>query len=123
MFHYPTEISSAASFIASAKARDKLLLRIGVEWQRYSFDPDPQAPVQESLKGCLLLSWETPDSFSKRVGQFRWCNQDNGAKLPQLMGFHPLPGQQGRYAKQYFPHPFDQRQRQRDVAAHAGQAG
>ena len=60
---------------------------------------------------------------SNRVGQFRWCNQANGARSPQLMGFHPLPGQQGRHAKQYFPHPFDQRQRECDVTAHAGQTG
>jgi len=28
---------------------------------------------------------------SNPVGQSRWWNGGNGASLPQLMGFHPLP--------------------------------
>jgi Domain of unknown function (DUF6268) len=50
-----SEISSLASFILSAQVHDKALLRIGVEWQRYSFDPgDAQAPVPDSIQGLDL---------------------------------------------------------------------
>jgi Domain of unknown function (DUF6268) len=45
------EISSSASFILSAQVRDNALLRLGVEWQRYSFDPSLQAPIPDSLQG------------------------------------------------------------------------
>ena len=31
-----------------------MLLRLGVEWQRYSFDPEAQAPVPDSLQGLDL---------------------------------------------------------------------
>jgi hypothetical protein len=46
-----SEISSSASFILSAQVRDNALLRLGVEWQRYSFDPSLQAPIPDSLQG------------------------------------------------------------------------
>src|SRR3984893_12313516 len=49
-----TEISSSASFVLSAQVRDTVLLRLGVEWQRYSFDPEAQAPVPDSLQGLDL---------------------------------------------------------------------
>src|ERR1700722_14176339 len=39
-----TEISSSASFILSTQVRDTVLLRLGVEWQWYSFEPPAQAP-------------------------------------------------------------------------------
>jgi hypothetical protein len=46
-----SEISSSASFVLSAQVRDTVLLRLGVEWQRYSFDPEARAPVPDSLQG------------------------------------------------------------------------
>jgi hypothetical protein len=49
-----TEISSSASFVLSAQVRDTALLRLGVEWQRYSFEPDAQAPVPDSVQGLDL---------------------------------------------------------------------
>jgi hypothetical protein len=49
-----TEISSSASFVLSAQVRDTVLLRLGVEWQRYSFDPEARAPVPDSLQGIDL---------------------------------------------------------------------
>jgi Domain of unknown function (DUF6268) len=49
-----TEISSSASFVLSAQVRDNALLRIGVEWQRYSFEPEAQAPVPDSVQGLDL---------------------------------------------------------------------
>ena len=49
-----TEISSSASFVLSAQIRDTALLRLGVEWQRYSFDPEERAPVPDSLQGLDL---------------------------------------------------------------------
>jgi len=49
-----TEIDSSASIVLSAQVRDTVLLRLGVEWQRYSFDPAARAPVPESLQGLDL---------------------------------------------------------------------
>jgi hypothetical protein len=49
-----TEISSSASFVLSAQIRDTALLRLGVEWQRYSFDPEERAPVPDSIQGLDL---------------------------------------------------------------------
>jgi Domain of unknown function (DUF6268) len=49
-----TEISSSASFVLSAQIRDTALLRLGVEWQRYDFDPEARAPVPDSLQGLDL---------------------------------------------------------------------
>src|ERR1700730_4606943 len=49
-----TEISSSASFVLSAQVRDTVLLRLGGEWQRYSFDPEARSPVPDSLKGLDL---------------------------------------------------------------------
>jgi hypothetical protein len=48
------EISSSASFVLSAQVRDTVLLRLGVEWQRYSFNPEARAPVPDSLQGLDL---------------------------------------------------------------------
>jgi hypothetical protein len=49
-----SEISSSASFVLSAQVRDTVLLRLGVEWQRYSFDPESRSPVPDSLQGLDL---------------------------------------------------------------------
>src|ERR1700719_2894721 len=51
------EISSSASFVLSTQVRDTVLLRLGVEWQRYSLDPEAQAPVPDSLQGLGLTGW------------------------------------------------------------------
>jgi hypothetical protein len=49
-----TEISSSASFVLSTQVRDTVLLRLGVEWQRYSFEPEARAPVPDSMQGLDL---------------------------------------------------------------------
>jgi hypothetical protein len=49
-----TEISSSASIVLSTQVRDTVLLRLGVEWQRYSFEPEAQAPVPDSIQGLDL---------------------------------------------------------------------
>lgn len=49
-----TEISSSASFVLSTQVRDTFLLRLGVEWQRYSFSPEAQAPIPDSVQGLDL---------------------------------------------------------------------
>jgi Domain of unknown function (DUF6268) len=49
-----TEISSSASFVLSAQVRDTVLLRLGVEWQRYSFAPSARDPVPDSVQGLDL---------------------------------------------------------------------
>src|SRR3982074_1357822 len=36
-----TEIRSAAGIVLSAQLNRQSLLRLGFQWQRYSFDPDP----------------------------------------------------------------------------------
>jgi hypothetical protein len=53
-FGHITEINSSASFVLSAQVRDTVLLRLGVEWQRYSFDPAARAPIPDSLQGLNL---------------------------------------------------------------------
>jgi hypothetical protein len=49
-----TEISSSASFVLSTQVRDTVLLRLGVEWQRYSFSPAARDPVPDSVQGLDL---------------------------------------------------------------------
>src|ERR1700722_9676621 len=49
-----SEISSSASFVLSAQVRDTMLLRLGVKWQRCSFDPESRSPVPDSLQGLDL---------------------------------------------------------------------
>jgi hypothetical protein len=49
-----TEISSSADFVLSAQVRDTVLLRLGVEWERYSFDPSLQAAIPDSVQGLDL---------------------------------------------------------------------
>ena len=49
-----SEINSLASFVLSAQVRDNALLRLGVEWQRFSFDPEEAAPVPDSIQGLDL---------------------------------------------------------------------
>jgi Domain of unknown function (DUF6268) len=49
-----TEISSSASFVLSTQVRDTVLLRLGVEWQRYSFAPAARDPVPDSVQGLDL---------------------------------------------------------------------
>jgi Domain of unknown function (DUF6268) len=45
-----TEIASLAKFVLSAQVRDTALLRLGVGWLGYFFNPDPKAPIPESLQ-------------------------------------------------------------------------
>jgi hypothetical protein len=50
-----TEISSSAGVVVSAQVHDQSLLRLGVQWQRYSFDPDPNVPIPDSIQGVNLV--------------------------------------------------------------------
>jgi Domain of unknown function (DUF6268) len=50
-----SEISSSAGLVVSRQIRDSLLLRLGVAWQRYSFDPDSRAPIPDSFQGLNLV--------------------------------------------------------------------
>jgi hypothetical protein len=45
-----TEIASSAKFVLSAQVRDTALLRLGVGWLGYFFNPEPKAPIPESLQ-------------------------------------------------------------------------
>jgi hypothetical protein len=50
-----TEISSSADFVLSAQVTDTALLRLGVEWQRYGFDPSSsRAAIPDSVQGLDL---------------------------------------------------------------------
>ncbi len=49
-----SEIASSADFILSAQVKDSILLRLGVEWQRYSFDPSLRAAIPDSVQGLDL---------------------------------------------------------------------
>jgi hypothetical protein len=50
-----TEISSSAGIVMSTQVSRSALLRLGVQWQRYSFDPDPNAPIPDSFQGLNLV--------------------------------------------------------------------
>jgi hypothetical protein len=45
-----TEITSSAKFVLSAQVRDTALLRLGVGWLGYFFNPEPKAPIPDSLQ-------------------------------------------------------------------------
>jgi hypothetical protein len=45
-----TEIASSAKFVLSAQVRDTALLRLGVGWLGYFFNPESAAPIPESLQ-------------------------------------------------------------------------
>jgi hypothetical protein len=45
-----TEIASSAKFVLSAQVRDTVLLRLGIGWLGYFFNPEPQAPIPQSLQ-------------------------------------------------------------------------
>lgn len=45
-----TEITSSAKFVLSAQVRDTALLRLGVGWLGYFFDPEPKAPIPDTLQ-------------------------------------------------------------------------
>jgi hypothetical protein len=50
-----TEISSSAGVVVSTQLNSQSLLRLGVQWQRYSFDPDPHVPIPDSVQGVNLV--------------------------------------------------------------------
>jgi hypothetical protein len=50
-----TEISSFAGVVLSTQVSRSALLRLGVQWQRFSFDPDPTAPIPDSVQGLNLV--------------------------------------------------------------------
>jgi hypothetical protein len=50
-----SEIGSSAGVVVSTQFRNLSLLRLGVQWQRYSFDPDPNAPIPDSIQGLNLV--------------------------------------------------------------------
>jgi hypothetical protein len=45
-----TEITSSAKFVLSAQIKDTALLRLGVGWLGYFFNPAPKAPIPDSLQ-------------------------------------------------------------------------
>jgi hypothetical protein len=81
-----SEITSLASFILSAQVQDKILLRLGVEWQWFSFDPQQAtAPVPDSVQGldlaigadlqvspAILLRIEAHPGFYGQGGNLSW---------------------------------------------------
>ncbi len=50
-----TEISSSAGVVVSTQLNSQSLLRLGFQWQRYSFDPDPHVPIPDSIQGVNLV--------------------------------------------------------------------
>jgi hypothetical protein len=50
-----TEISSSAGVVVSTQLNSQSLLRLGLQWQRYSFDPDPHVPIPDSIQGVNLV--------------------------------------------------------------------
>jgi Domain of unknown function (DUF6268) len=50
-----TEISSSAGVVVSTQLNSQSLLRLGVQWQRYSFDPDPHVPIPDSIQEVNLV--------------------------------------------------------------------
>ncbi len=50
-----SEIEASFGAISSYQLTDKFLLRLGAEWERFSFDPDRSAPVPETLEDVNLV--------------------------------------------------------------------
>jgi Domain of unknown function (DUF6268) len=50
-----TEIEASFDAIAAYQVNDKFILRLGAEWQRFSFDPNRSAPVPETLENVNLV--------------------------------------------------------------------
>jgi hypothetical protein len=48
------EFDSTLNVVASNQISQNILLRFGMNWQRFSFTPDPQAPVPGSLQSLNL---------------------------------------------------------------------
>jgi hypothetical protein len=65
-----TEISGAAGLVLSSQIRDVALLRLGVQWQGYSFDPAPTAPIPDSVQGVNLVvgaDWQVSPAVLLRI--------------------------------------------------------
>ncbi len=45
-----TEIATSVKFVLSAQVHDNALLRLGVGWSGYFFNPSPKAPIPDSLQ-------------------------------------------------------------------------
>jgi uncharacterized protein DUF6268 len=65
-----TEISGSAGLVVSRQIRDVALFRLGVQWQGYSFDPDPNAPIPDSIQGVNLVigaDWQVSPAVLLRI--------------------------------------------------------
>ena len=65
-----TEISGSAGLIVSRQIRDIALLRLGVQWQGYSFDPAPTAPIPDAVQGVNLVvgvDWQVSPALLLRI--------------------------------------------------------
>jgi len=64
------EISSSASFIVSRQLGDAFLLRLGPEWQYYSFDTKTTAAIPNVVQGVDLavgLDWQVTPAIIARI--------------------------------------------------------
>ena len=50
-----TEINGSAGVVVSTQVSRSALLRLGVQWQGYSWDPEPTAPIPDSVQGLNLV--------------------------------------------------------------------
>lgn len=64
------EISSSVSFIVSRQLSDALLLRLGAEWEYYSFDTRTTAAIPNVVQGVDLavgLDWQVSPAIIARI--------------------------------------------------------
>ena len=64
------EISSSASFIVSRQLSDALLLRLGAEWEYYSFDTKTTVAIPNVVQGAALavgLDWQVTPAIIARI--------------------------------------------------------
>jgi hypothetical protein len=80
-----SEINSSASVVVSDQLRDNLILRLGVQWERYAFDTDsPVTPIPdaiEALNGVIGADIQLTSALLVRVeahpgayGSFKHAN-------------------------------------------------
>jgi hypothetical protein len=65
-----TEFAGSADFTLSASVSEFALLRFGIEWQGYSWDPPATAPIPPSVQGLALAigaDWQVSPAVLLRV--------------------------------------------------------
>ena len=65
-----TEFAGSADFVLSVSVSESALLRFGIEWQGYSWDPPATAPIPPSVQGLDLAigaDWQVSPAVLLRI--------------------------------------------------------